>query len=381
MRPIVTATSMAFAMALTVVPLLAVHLGMSATLLGVLTASLSFLPMLVAARAGSWVDRFGPRTGLLVATAVLGLAPVAVVVHASAGTLFVTEILLGLGNLLAVVAAQTFTASLGSASGPEGPFGLYTTFVGVGQIGGPVLAGLLAQWYGYVPALATILPLAAFASGLSLALPRVGSGSDRKNRGQAGLGRAASLLSVSGVRLAIVFTFSIAFAQSVFLSFFPVILQAAAVSTAAIGMVLALRALVSTAVRPLLPVFVDWIGDRRRALILMVAIMALASAAVAVSQAVAVAAAVSALAGIAWGLAPPLSMVMVVAGANETELGFALGVRLTVNRLAQLVGPLVIGVVADLASLQVGFVASGLVILTTLGYLRLPLRSDMEAGP
>lgn len=370
----VMTTSASITMVLTLVPLLAVDLGASPAVIGLLAASLSLLPMLLALRTGTLIDRIGARTGMLTASLLLVLSPVSVLLHPSVAALFATEVLLGLGNLLAVLASQSFTASMGDADRQEGNFGWYTSFVAAGQVAGPLLAGLVAQWRGYLPAFATTSVVALAGMALIWLLPevRARTADGGASSGARGLGRMLSLLSVSGVQLAVVFTFSIAFAQAVFSAFFPVILQAVGMTTALIGALLSLRALVSTVLRPFLPVLVTRLGDRRSALIAMVALMALGSALLAASQALAVAVLVSVIVGVAWGLAPPLSIVMVVAGAAEAELGFALGVRFTVNRLAQLLGPLAIGLVADGLSLRAGFLACGGFIAASLGYLWVP---------
>ena len=370
----VTTHFTAFSMALTLAPLMGVDLGASPGVIGLLTASLSLLPLLLAVRTGTWVDRFGSRRGLLAASLLLAAAPVAVVAHPAILTLLATEVLLGLANLLAVVAGQSFTGSIGGAEKREAYVGWYTTFVSAGQVLGPLAAGFLADWHGYPVAVgaATIVALAAFGATLTLPRPPA-TDADAERRGPAAeLGRARHLLAVSGVQLAVVFTFAISFAQSVFVAFFPVILQAGGVAAGTIGALLAVRALVSTALRPFLPSIVQLLGDRRRTLVSMVAVMAVSFAAIGVAPALAVAALASVVVGVAWGLAPPLSVVMVIDGAERSELGFALGVRFTVNRLAQVLGPLAIGLIAEGLSLRAGFLACSGLIAASLGYVRTP---------
>ncbi|MEJ2358191.1 MAG: MFS transporter [Deinococcales bacterium] len=375
-----TTTSAANTMALTLVPLQAVDLGASPAVIGVLAASLPLLPMLLALRTGSWIDRLGSRTGMLTASLLLALSPVSVLVHPSVAALFVTEVMLGLGNLLAVLASQAFTASVGDADRHEGNFGFYTSFVAAGQVAGPLLAGIVAQWHGYLPAFAATAAVALVGMALTALLPAVGADGDTTSAAS-GLARARRLLMIPGVQLAAVYTFSIAFAQGVFSSFFPVILQAAGMTTALIGAVLSLRALVSTVLRPFLPALVAQLGSRRSALVVMVALMAAGLVATASGLSPAVAVVVSVVVGIAWGLAPPLTIVMVVSGVAATDLGFALGVRFTVNRLAQLLGPLAIGLVAEGLSLRAGFLASGGLVAASLGYLAIPpWRERRRAG-
>ncbi len=379
----VTVHFTAFSMALTLAPLLAVELGASAAVIGVLTASLSLLPLLLALRTGTLIDRIGSRAGLLAASLLLAAAPLAVVAHPAIATLLVTEVLLGLANLLAVVAGQTFTAGLGGGERPEANVGLYATYVGAGQVVGPLVAGLLADWHGYPAAMAVtaVVALAAFAVTWLLPPTPVAAAEAPAAGPVRELGRARSLLASAGVQMAVVFTFVTAFAQSVFVSFFPVIMQAAGVAASTIGVLLALRALVSTVLRPFLPAAVQLLGDRRRALVTMVVLLAVPFAAIGADQALVVVAFASVLAGVAWGLAPPLSIVMVIDGAARAQIGFALGVRFGINRLAQLLGPLAIGLIADGLSLPAGFLTCSALIAGSILYLGTPGGRASSPGP
>lgn len=362
-----------YSMALTIVPLLAVRLGAPAATIGALAASLSVVPMLLAVRVGGWVDLYGPRLGLMVASCMLILAPIPALARPSVAALFVTEVALGIANLLAVVSGQAYTGSLGSHKDRELNFALYATFVSSGQVVGPLLAGLVSDRRGFGVSLAgvAVLALAACLATFLLARrPRAARARASAQLRPGSLQRARSLLGVAGVQSAILAAFAIAFGQSVFLGFFPVLLKSWALSGGTIGGLLALRALVSAGVRPFLPVVIRWLGDRQRGLMVMVGLIGVAFTVLAVGHSVATAAALSAAIGIGWGFGPPLSAVMVVDGAAEDGMGFALGVRLTASRLAKLAGPLLVGAVASAVSLPVGVAACGLALMASVATMR-----------
>lgn len=362
-----------YSMALTIVPLLAVRVGASPATIGALAAALSVFPMLIAVRVGGWVDRYGSRLGLIVASCLLIVAPIPALVRPGVPALFITEVALGILNLLAVVSGQAYTGSLGAHGDRELNFALYATFVSSGQVLGPLLAGLVSDWRGFGPALAgvAVLALAACLSTFLLARrPRRAQGSASTTPRRGGLQRARSLIGVPGVQTAILAASAIAFGQSVFLAFFPVILKSWALSGGLIGGILSLRALVSAGVRPFLPAVIRWVGDRHKGLMVMVGLIGLAFIVPAIGHGVGLALALSALVGIGWGFGPPLSAVMVADGADDDAMGFALGVRLTASRLAKLVGPLAIGAVASASSLSMGFVACGVALLLSVAGMR-----------
>lgn len=362
-----------YSMALTIVPLLAVRLGASAAVIGALAASLSVVPMLLAVRVGGWIDRFGPKLGLMVASCLLVVAPIAALARPGVPALFVTEVALGIVNLLAVVSGQAYTGRLGSRLDRELNFALYATFVSIGQVVGPLVAGVVSDWQGFAAALSGVVALALAACLSTLLL----TGSARHSRAPAsparrhgGVEQARSLLGSPAVQNAILAAFAIAFGQSVFLAFFPVILKSWSLSAGTVGGLLALRALVSAVVRPFLPAVIRWLGSRQRGLMVMVGVIGLAFTVLAAGHGIGLAAAAGVAVGIGWGFGPPLSVVMVADGAAVDAMGFALGVRLTASRLAKLVGPLLVGAVATEVSLPMGFAACGVALLFSVGLMR-----------
>lgn len=369
---VVASSFVSYTMVLTVVPLYGLELGASAGLIGLLAASVSFFPLLLAIRTGSLVDRFGAGRALVFASAVLLAAPVFVLVWPSIPGLFATMIVVGLANLLAVVAGQAFTASLAMGRKREGNFGWYTTFVSGGQVLGPIAAGLTADAAGFPAAFVLASGVAVFSVVASWMLSRLPVNADAKNARQDTaneFGRARDLLVHQGVQFAMIVTFIVAFSQGAFTAFFPVVLEGAGYAAGTIGALLSLRAAVSMVLRPMLPWITSLFGTKRIALKVMLALTAGTFVAIGLDQTLVTAIAVTLVMGLWWGVSPPLSIVMVVDGALETERGFALGVRLTANRVAQFVGPLALGVLADALTVQAGMYAGGGTVGAFLAFL------------
>jgi MFS family permease len=70
----------------------------------------------------------------------------------------------------------------------------------------------------------------------------------------------------------------------------------------------------------------------------------------------------AALVGIGLGLALPLSMATVSEGVPPEDRGVAMGIRLTGNRLAQLVNPIFFGLLAQHLGFSLSFIAGGVVL-------------------
>jgi len=70
--------------------------------------------------------------------------------------------------------------------------------------------------------------------------------------------------------------------------------------------------------------------------------------------------------GIGLGLALPLSMATVSEGVKPEDRGVAMGIRLTGNRLAQLINPLFFGIIAQVYSLGAAFISGGFLLFAAV---------------
>src|SRR5690554_1322075 len=73
--------------------------------------------------------------------------------------------------------------------------------------------------------------------------------------------------------------------------------------------------------------------------------------------------------GLGIGLALPLSMAIIADGVSLPDRGVAMGVRLTGNRLAQLVNPVFFGMVSQCWSLPAAFWWGGILLFAATGFL------------
>ena len=189
--------------------------------------------------------------------------------------------------------------------------------------------------------------------------------------------RIRRILTTEGVNYAITVSFIIAFAQSTYQAFFPVLLEVAAYPITVIDLLLSLRSFVSMIVRPLTPTTIRVLSGRHRTLVIMVLLVAGGMALVAVNQSLPVLILASLLIGTGFGISPPLSMVVVVDRVQEFEKGLALGVRLTGNRLAQFISPLTLGLLAEAIGLGRMFLTGALLVGVSM-FLTNDLGHDIE---
>ncbi len=398
----------------TLAPLLAVSLGASPATLGLIVSATFLFPLFLAIPTGQLVDRVGGKPVAIAGTLLLFAAPVWVAIDASIAALLALQVLTGLGQLLAVVAAQSLVARFGEGRDRERNYGVYGAFVSAGQLLGPITAGVILDASSF-PASFT---LAAAIAGLGVLtftvaqLPRAmrapvgddtngaanpdasatssaplnAASSHQPAAGQATQAQGAhdarqgaghplvrailqvtQLLTYPSVRTGLWVSGTIMIVMIIHNSFLPAYLEGFAVPATVIGAVISTRSLVAVAVRPFMASIIAALGGRVPTFLVTLILAALGTAGIALGPALVVQLLAAAALGVAVGVAQPLTMVAVVEDVATERHGFALGTRITANRVAQFSAPLAIGALAQAFGYTVTFLLSaGFLTLMTL---------------
>jgi MFS family permease len=314
--------------------------------LGALAASFAVVPLVLALPSGQATDRFGERavmvTGSLLATS-------SAVVLAVAGTgpagLVAGIVLLGTGHLLCVVGQQAAVAN----SAPEGrfdaAFGYYTFAASLGQALGPGLI-IVVGGRSAIPDTGTLF-LAAIAIGALLVLCaaplRLPSRAPAARTVAAG--SMAALVRLPGLVRALLVSCVVLAAVDITLVYLPALGTDRGLAAGAVGLLLTLRAVASMGSRLFLGRLVGFVG-RRRLMVASVALSAVSMAAVAVPVPPLALGALVALMGLGLGVGQPLTMSWLAEVAPAGQRGRAMSLRLTGNRLGQVLIPSTVGLVA-----------------------------------
>jgi MFS family permease len=343
----------------TAVPLFAVALGLAPVWVGVLVALPNALPVVLAMPAGRWVDRGGAGRWLAVGTAGMASAPLLLVLAPAATSLAVAQLLIGVFQLFAALASQSFVADLANGRSLERNYASYATLLSAGRLVGPLLAGVAIDARGFPAAfqVAAAVSLLTFALAWTIRRSVGGPGAARAT-GSPVLGARAALGNV-GVQLAVLSSSGVFVAISVRQAFLPVALQDLGYPATTIGALISFGALAAVLVRPLMPLVSRLLGGPARTLVVAMAAVAVAVGALGLVTSVVAFALLGALAGFGTGVGLPLSIVTVASHVDPRHRGTALGLRLSLNRAAQLAMPVAIGAVIGVAGFGVGFGLAG----------------------
>ncbi len=382
-------------------PLFAVDLGLAATSVGVLVALPNLFPVVLAITAGRLVDRLGPTRWFLVGTAGATVGPVLVWAAPGVAALAAAQLIVGLSQLFTTLAAQSLVADVANGRSVARNFSLFTTTLSAGRMVGPIVAGLVVDGAGFrtafgVAAFTLVVPVAiawtvrrsaareaALASErrsadqVDAAVSRAGSGVEPGSGARAGAvpaARAAGLANV-GVQLAVLASAGVFVAVSVRQAFLPVLLTDLGYSATSIGTLISVGSLAAVLVRPLMPWFTRTLGGPARTLVVAMAAVAVGVGGLGLVTSWAAFAGLAVVVGFGTGVGLPLSIVTVASHVDPRQRGAALGLRLSLNRAAQLAMPVAVGALVTAAGFGVAFGVAGgvLAALSVLAAARVPL--------
>jgi MFS family permease len=324
----------------------AIELDIPAAWLGALTASFAVVPLLLAVPSGQATDRFGERRVMLVGSVLI----------AASGAVFLTEwggavglvlgsVVLGTGHLFSVVGQQAAVANTAGPGRFDTAFGYYTFAASLGQAVGPALITVLGG-SGALPdtrpifAVATALGVLLLACTVGLRLP-----SGTHGASAAETGGMRTLLRLPGLVRALVISCVVLAAVDITLVYLPALGADRGLAAGLVGLLLTLRAAASMTSRFFLGRLVRWVG-RRRLMVVSVGLSAASMAAVAIPMPPVGTAILVVLLGLGLGVGQPLTMSWLAEVAPAGLRGRAMSLRLTGNRLGQVLIPSAVGLVA-----------------------------------
>lgn len=319
----------------------ALDAGVAPALLGVLSASYALAPLVLALPTGRVVDKVGERPVLIAGAVLAAVACVILMGGTGRPALLIAGLMVaGISHLLCVVGEQTAVANMSDGSS-DSRFAAYTFASSLGQAAGPLLLGLGdGSLFALEPVLFGALGLSALVLLTSFF---IGTGTPAPSVRPTG--GAMALLRDKRIRAAVVVSGIVMAAVDITVIYLPALGQEVGLSAAFVGVVLAVRALSSMAIRMVTGVAVRVLG---RSPVLLTGMFTSAAALVAAAawptQAVLVAAAVALGAGL--GVAQPVTMATVADGAPSGQRGTAMTLRLLANRLGVVVLPVSVGAVA-----------------------------------
>ncbi|MCW5879573.1 MAG: MFS transporter [Anaerolineae bacterium] len=349
--------------------LFAQSLGASLALVGLLTSTAGLTQFFISVPLGALSDRHGRKTVLVLGLLGFALAMLSFAVAPNPWFLFPGRILIGLGTTAIFWIGVAYLGDIITAEERGPAFGVYTTAMGLGFTLGPLLAALIERQssvrisylVGAVIALAT-----AGLAGWGLRTVQRDKGGVRSVRVGFGfddaryLLRNPSLLAGSIGNLAVQASFSAA----VF-SFFPILAAGLGATPAAISSMFSARAFGSAAARLPTGMILTKVSTWLVISLALVATLA-AMTGMAISTALGALAALLVVEGIAYGVYLTAGQAFVAEHSSPTTRGSSIGVYTTAGSVGSTLGPIALGVIADLFGVVIVFSVTAVIVLVAL---------------
>jgi MFS family permease len=342
-----------------VLSLFALDLGAQPVTIGLLAATFSVFPVLLSWHTGRLSDRFGSRWLLVFSAALGGLGMLVPFFWSGMAAIFVAGALTGISFAVYNVALQNLVGLLSKPEDLARNFSNYGLMMAASAFIGPLIGGFSIDHASH--ALACLyLALLSVIPALMLVLGGGGipSGQRHADTPHEGL---RGLLTDSAVRKMLITSSLMHSGQDLFQFYLPVYAHGIGLSASAIGTVLAVSSAGAFLSRVVLTRLITWLTEAK--------VLAYAFFAGAVSfllipffKLTVVLAVIAFLFGMGMGCGQPIVMMLMFSRSAEGRSGETLGLRMTVNHLTRLVGPVIFGSIASVTGLAAVFWINALLL-------------------
>ena len=339
--------------------LYALHLGASATEVGLIGGLLFLFPVLLSWLVGGLADRKAARKLLLFAAACAAVSLLLMYFFPVLPVFYAAAALNGLALSFFHVTLQNL---IGNLSTPEKRARNFANFSMIGattSFFGPLIAGLSIDHLGYgwaclvTAALSVVVIVLLLTMGRSLPPARGGSKGTAATR--TWMDRSVVIMLVTGALVQL--------GYDLFQFYVPIHGHAIGLSASAIGGVLATLAIAAFIVRNFLARLAErYPGEK---LLLWVFVTgAIGFALVPFSTNAYVLGAIAFLFGLGMGIGIPLTVIMMFANSADGRSGQTLGIRLTVNNAVRMSGPMAFGAIGTLVGVSgVFWILAGVMLI------------------
>lgn len=323
-----------------VVSLLALDLGASQLLIGVLASLYALLPLAFGVYSGRMADTIGMRVPMMIGAILTGIAMLAGFVWQQLAALFAIPTMMGAAFVFFNVAIQNLAGGYGRPEDRARNFGILTIGYSVSSFVGPMIAGFAIDYAGHaraflVFALLTIGPILVLAF-----YPRITRVSVVKSGQQER--RAFDLLRDPPLRSVILMSGLMVAANELFAFYLPVFGHALELSASTIGVIMGTYATATFLTRFFLPLILKRL-PQRRVLSFFMLLAACGFLLMPALRNVYLIMLVSFAIGFGMGVGQPISMTMAYDNSPAGRTGEVTGLRLTANNFARIVIPLTAG--------------------------------------
>jgi MFS family permease len=349
-----------------------IELNLPVLWLGVISAGFALLPVFSAVALGRFIDRGNDSQAAWIGAALVLIAAAGFWAWSGSGlNLLAFTIVLGFGHMFCMASHQMLAVRCANLRGREAAFGHFMVAVSTGQGLGPFIVG----WLGgsaAVPATGYLFGIGLIAAALFMTValmlrPAPRSSRHRDGGPVVGVGTLVRMPGMAAIIMASVVTVT---SLDLLVIYLPLIGAERHVDASDIGMLLAIRSVAALVARIFYSRLIAGLG-RQRLTLVSISLGAAAFALLAVPSLPLMFLAISTV-GLGLGIASTTTLSGMVDLAPVEARGTALSLRITGNRIGQVLVPLL----ASLIAVAAGTAGILLVIASTLAASGVAVRTS-----
>jgi MFS family permease len=319
-----------------VVSLLALELGASQFLIGVIASLYAVLPLALGVYSGRMADTIGMRVPMLIGAILTAIAMLCGFFWQTIAALFAAATLMGAAFVFYNVSIQNLAGAYGKPAQRARNFSILTIGYSVSTFTGPMIAGFTIDYAGHayaflVFALLTLIPI-SILTFYPKAVRVAAAKAERKER------RSLDLLRDPPLRNVIVMSGLMVAAYELFGFYMPVFGHSIGLSASTIGVIMGTYAAATFLTRFVLPFLLRSVRQDQ----ILFAFMLLAAGGFVLMPFLHIMIATFGI-GFGLGVGQPISMTMSFSQSPAGRTGEVTGLRLTANNIARIVIPLTAG--------------------------------------
>jgi MFS family permease len=349
---------------------------------GLLAALFAAFPLVLAVYAGKASDRIGVKRPIVGGALMMAIGILVPVVVPGLAGLMICSALIGLGHIFFHVSIHNLIGAYGGGEARTRNFATFSLGASIAAFIGPSLAGFSIDGLGFPPTHVLLAAISLAPALILLAYPRLVP-ARAPHVAKEHAGGSLALLANAGLRRTLIMSGVTLTGIELFTFYFPVYGRSIGLSASAIGLVMSSYAVAAFIVR----MGMHRASRRLGEVGVLTASLFIAGATymlVPLVHEAPLLAVVAFLLGIGLGCAQPLTILLTYNHAPPGRSGEALGMRLTVNKLTQIVVPLVFGGLGSAFGLLPVFWANGAFLLAggfvSLAERRVASRKDPAAA-
>ena len=328
--------------------------------IGIIVSLYSIFPLFFAIQMGKWVDRIGSKTPLILSTFFGSLSLAIPTLFPTIIGISVSQLISGVAQTILAVAAQSYAGNTKDPKKRESNVAIFSIGVAIGSLIGPLLGGYFSDQFSYFQAFLYLALMGLVSSVFTLFLKENRVKWTQKK--DVAKGKIFELLAIPNVRKAFFISSLILIGKDIFVTYFPLIATKSEISNTTIGFIIAINSAAGIFIRSGLTRLLDKY-TRNQVIMGSIFISGIMFVLFPISTNVFILSILSLILGMGLGIGQPLSITTTIRSLPEDRVGEGLGLRLTSNRLTQVLGPILFGFFGNVLGFTSVFLITGMVLI------------------